>query len=113
VEKTEAGYRQVQNLLTKMRREESLPWDWIADNTRWMRKPATYDSLHQALIERMASMAVEAEQDAYSMLKVHDDTEEVDRKKSDLIRFRTPCPDVFMALLEVVMKPTVPHFRVR
>lgn len=42
VPKTEAGYRQVQNQLLKMRRDGSIPYSWIADNTRWMRKPETF-----------------------------------------------------------------------
>lgn len=46
VPKTEAqGYRPVQRQLVEMRRDGSIPYDWIADNTRWMRKPKTYDSL--------------------------------------------------------------------
>src|SRR5262245_6495188 len=35
----EGGYRQVQNELANMRRQGELPYDWLADNTRWMRKP--------------------------------------------------------------------------
>lgn len=36
-------------LLTEMRRANELPFAWLADNTRWMRKPRTYDSLQDAL----------------------------------------------------------------
>src|SRR4051794_30456072 len=49
VEKTEAGYAKVQRLLADLRRSGELPWDWIADNTRWQRKPRTWDSLQDAL----------------------------------------------------------------
>ena len=49
VEKTEAGYAKVQRTLAELRREGQLPWQWIADNTRWQRKPATYDNLADAL----------------------------------------------------------------
>src|SRR5947207_431740 len=49
VEKTEAGYAKVQRLLADLRRAGALPWDWIADNTRWQRKPRTWDSLEDAL----------------------------------------------------------------
>lgn len=46
VPKTEAqGYRPVQRQLVLMRRERLIPYHWIADNTRWMRKPNTYDGL--------------------------------------------------------------------
>ena len=39
VEKTEAGYTKVQTDLVLMRRAGELPYDWLADNTRWQRKP--------------------------------------------------------------------------
>jgi hypothetical protein len=32
-----------------MRRDGSLPYDWLADNTRWQRKPRTFDSVEEAL----------------------------------------------------------------
>jgi hypothetical protein len=48
--KTEATYKNIVcRLLGIMRREEQLPYDWIADNTRWQRKPRTYGSLEDAL----------------------------------------------------------------
>jgi hypothetical protein len=48
--KTEATYKNVVcRLLGIMRREKQLPYDWIADNTRWQRKPRTYGSLEDAL----------------------------------------------------------------
>jgi hypothetical protein len=49
VEKTEDGYRKVQSDLTIMRREGFLPYDWLADNTRWQRKPRTFDGVDHAL----------------------------------------------------------------
>jgi hypothetical protein len=49
VEKTESGYTKVQTDLVKMRRSGLLPYGWIADNTRWQRKPATYGSVEEAL----------------------------------------------------------------
>ena len=45
VAKTEAGYRQVQAQVLKMRREGLLAWDFITDGTRWQRKPDSYDSV--------------------------------------------------------------------
>lgn len=45
VEKQESGYRKVQRQLVLMRREELIPYNWISDNTRWMRKPLAYTSL--------------------------------------------------------------------
>jgi hypothetical protein len=50
IEKTENAYKQtVCRLLAEMRRAHDLPFHWIADNTRWMRKPVSYDSLEAAL----------------------------------------------------------------
>jgi len=50
IAKTEAEYdNSVGRLLTQMRLEGELPFDWIADNTRWMRKPRTYSSLESAI----------------------------------------------------------------
>jgi hypothetical protein len=39
----------VDRVLVKMRREGRPPYNWISDNTRWMRKPRTYSSLEEAL----------------------------------------------------------------
>src|SRR4051812_37172597 len=54
VEKSEAGYAKVQTDLTVMRRAGDLPYDWLADNTRWQRKPRTFDSVEDALRETAA-----------------------------------------------------------
>jgi hypothetical protein len=44
--KTEAEYQNVVGrLLLEMRRAGELPYSWISDNTRWMRKPRTYNGL--------------------------------------------------------------------
>ena len=49
IEKTEAGYTKVQTDLVQMRRSRLLPYDWLADNTRWQRKPRSFDGIEQAL----------------------------------------------------------------
>lgn len=49
VEKSEAGYNKVQRALVEMRRDGRLPYNWIADNTRWQRKPRTFDGPEAAL----------------------------------------------------------------
>ncbi len=52
VAKTEVEYsRTVDRLLIAMRREGDLPYNWIADNTRWVRKPQTYSSVETMLQE--------------------------------------------------------------
>jgi hypothetical protein len=46
VEKAEAEYTStVARLLLEMRRAGEIPYSWISDNTRWMRRPATYTGL--------------------------------------------------------------------
>jgi hypothetical protein len=49
VPKTEAGYKQIAYHLLTMRRAGVLPYWWIADNTRWTRKPKSYDDISQFL----------------------------------------------------------------
>jgi hypothetical protein len=50
VEKTEKGYHVVQRDLTVMRRDkETLPYEWIVDNTRGRNHPQTYDGIQEAL----------------------------------------------------------------
>lgn len=51
IEKTEQQYKAICRLLCLMRRDESISYDDIADNTRWMRKPRTYGSVEDALRE--------------------------------------------------------------
>lgn len=54
IDKTEAQYKNtICRLLGLMRRERAIPFGWIADNTRWMRKPRTYSTFESAL-ERTA-----------------------------------------------------------
>jgi hypothetical protein len=50
-----------------MRRAGDLSYDWLADNTRWQRKPTTFDSVEEALQEtaRLYRKALWNEIDAY------------------------------------------------
>ena len=41
VAKTESGYDTVQIQLVKMRRAGAVPFDWISDGTRWVRREKT------------------------------------------------------------------------
>ena len=53
VDKTDNDYHNVVLRLAGLLREEGeLPWDWIVDNTRWMRKPNSYGSLSELLDEQ-------------------------------------------------------------
>jgi hypothetical protein len=51
VEKAETGYNKVQNDLARMGRKGQLPYEWLADSTRWQRKPRTFNSPQEALEE--------------------------------------------------------------
>jgi hypothetical protein len=51
VDKTERDYDKVQTDLAQMRRAGVLPYGWLADNTRWQRKPRTFSSVEHALQE--------------------------------------------------------------
>jgi len=44
VDKTDAEYQRVDKQLITMRREGILPYSFIADGTRWQRKPSTWDN---------------------------------------------------------------------
>jgi hypothetical protein len=50
IAKTEAEYKAtVIRLLVEMRLDRSIPFDWIADNTRWVRRARTFHSLSDML----------------------------------------------------------------
>jgi hypothetical protein len=51
VEKTEGGYRQVQRQVLAMRNTGLLGWAFVADSTRWQRKPTSYGSVEDALAD--------------------------------------------------------------
>jgi hypothetical protein len=54
VEKTEGGYDKAQWALVEMRRTGILLYGWIADNTRWQRRPITYADFAEAIEEEVA-----------------------------------------------------------
>jgi hypothetical protein len=49
IEKTEKGYQKIKTALKDMRRAGELPYRWLVDNTRWMRKPRTFDDPEEAI----------------------------------------------------------------
>lgn len=51
IDKSESGYRKVQAQVLKLRRDKRMPYDVIADATRFMRKPRTNDGWEDALRE--------------------------------------------------------------
>jgi hypothetical protein len=67
VPKNEEGYAIVQHDLTLMRQASELPYGWLADSTRWQRRPRTFESVQEALEEtaRLYRKALWADADAY------------------------------------------------
>ena len=49
VPKTEAAYNAVGRRLLKLRRDGTIPYSWITDGTRLMRKPASWSDIDQML----------------------------------------------------------------
>lgn len=49
VPKDDSGYDVVQRQVLDLRRSGVLPYEWIADSTRWQRKPTTYTSAREAI----------------------------------------------------------------
>src|SRR6266508_1427017 len=76
VEKTEAGYTKVQTDLVLMRRAGELPYDWLADNTRWQRKPRSFNDIEEALADtaRLYRKSLWADADAYVEIWLEKDT---------------------------------------
>src|ERR1035438_2615621 len=74
IPKTEAAYQGVVlRLCGQMREDGELPWDWITDSTRWMRKPRSYSSLNEALENTKAAYrrALWDDQAAYEIGRAH------------------------------------------
>lgn len=67
VEKSEAGYGKVQRALVELRRQGSMPFHWIADNTRWQRRPRTYNGPEDAIrdVARFYRKSLWADADCY------------------------------------------------
>jgi hypothetical protein len=55
VEKSEKAYAAVQREVLKLRRLGVLPYEWIADGTRWHIKPDSWDSVDDALNDAASS----------------------------------------------------------
>ncbi|CAN5587295.1 hypothetical protein BH23CHL5_BH23CHL5_23200 [soil metagenome] len=49
IPKNEREYKKLGTYLLQMRREGDIPYHWVADGTRWMRKPRTHIGLLAAL----------------------------------------------------------------
>lgn len=67
VEKTEKSYAAVQREVLKLRRSGALPYEWIADGTRWHVKDHSWANVEDALMDAAASYrrALWHDQDVY------------------------------------------------
>jgi hypothetical protein len=77
IPKTDNGYNKVQRAILEMRRSRRIPYSWIVDNTRWMRKPTTYGSLEEALRETAESYRRALWRDAKVAVEVWCESESV------------------------------------
>jgi len=73
--KTESGYDKVQRQLVKARRAGIIEYSWVADNTRWMRKPHTYNNLSDFLTQSQDSYrrSIWAQQNTYVEIWIEKD----------------------------------------
>ncbi len=67
IDKTESEYKTIVRLLTQLRRDGQIPFEWIADTTRWMRKPRTHSNMAHLLEEsiQMFRRSIWEAQDVY------------------------------------------------
>jgi hypothetical protein len=67
VEKSEKAYAAVQREVLKLRRSGILPYEWIADGTRWQVKQPSWDTAKDALDDAVSSYrrALWRDQDVY------------------------------------------------
>jgi len=70
IEKTDSGYAKVQRQVLNLRRAKRLSYEYIADATRWMRKPHTWDSVQEALHETARLYRKSLWQDADSYFEI-------------------------------------------
>lgn len=49
VGKTDSGYRRIQRLVLKLRKNGRLPYRWVSDGTRYRIAPNTFESISEAL----------------------------------------------------------------
>lgn len=76
IAKDEREYKNVGRYLLAMRRRGDLPYHWIADSTRWQRKPQTHSGLDDALswTARTYRRPIWDEQSAYVEIWIEKDT---------------------------------------
>ena len=77
VDKTDSGYVKVQRAMLDMRRSGRIPWHWIVDSTRWMRKPTTWGSVEELLEDSASTYRRALWRDSDYLLEVWCESESV------------------------------------
>lgn len=77
VPKTKNGARKVQRAILDMRRNGRIPWSWIVDTNRWMRKPTSYGSVSEVLADAAASYRRALWRDSGTVVEVWCESESV------------------------------------
>jgi hypothetical protein len=70
VDKAESGYGKVQRQVLELRRAGRLDYEHIADATRWMRKPRSYNSVEDALLHTARTYRRNLWRDAESYIEI-------------------------------------------
>jgi hypothetical protein len=70
IDKTDAGYAKVQHQVLMLRRAGRLDYQSIADATRWMRKPNSFDDIEDALSQTAALYRRNLWRDADSYVEI-------------------------------------------
>jgi hypothetical protein len=77
VPKTQNGAAKIQRAVLKMRREGVLPWEWIVDTNRWMRKPDSWGSVDEVLADAASSYRKALWRDSPTAVEVWCESESV------------------------------------
>jgi hypothetical protein len=70
IDKTESGYAKVQRQVLDLRRAGDMSYNDVADATRWMRKPRSYDSVQDAIAETARTYRRNLWRDADSYVEI-------------------------------------------
>jgi hypothetical protein len=77
VPKTDNGYTKIQRAVLDLRRRGLLPWEWVVDTNRWMRKPDSWGSVEEVLADAAASYRKALWRDSPTAVEVWCESESV------------------------------------
>src|SRR6516164_7611517 len=70
IEKDDAGYDKVQDLLTDLRRGGVVPFEWIIDEGRYARQPYTVEGIPQALNDTRRNYRKDPWQETFEYVQI-------------------------------------------